>query len=124
MATADQVDELSPLDPFAYQPSVGIFFLLSPQGAGATTGIGVGHLEDLLTLLVQLREGKWTAQSKDGREGERSFQLPGSCSESASGHILLVTAFNSLYCLDIMIIFHFFILILGMEKERRNTKIN
>ena len=124
VATADQVDALSPLDPFVYQPSVGIFFLLSLQGAGATAGIGAGHLEELLTPLVQLREGKWTAQSKDGRAGGRSLQLPGSCSESASGHILLVTAFSSLYCLDIKIIFHFFILILGTEKERRNTKIN
>lgn len=71
VTTIDQADELSPLAPFVYQASVGVSFLLSLRGAGAATGIGLGHLEDLLTALVQLREGKWTAQSKDrgGKEG-------------------------------------------------------
>ena len=75
------------------------------------------------TCPAQGRQVDCTVQGQ-GREGGRSLQLPGSCSESASGHILLVTAFNSLYCLDIKIMFHFFILILGKERERRNTKIN
>lgn len=71
VTTTDQADELSPLAPFVYKASVGVSFLLSLRGAGAATGIGLGHLEDLLTVLVQLREGQWTAQSKDrgGKEG-------------------------------------------------------
>ena len=115
------MDELSPLDPFVYQASVGIFFLLSLQGAGATTGIGVQHLENLLTLLVQLREGKWTAQSKDrgGKEGGAFNCLGPAQSQPVVTSFVKVTAFNSLYCQDHVSFLYFNI---GKGKGKKEDK--
>lgn len=74
VTTTDQVDELSPLDPFVYQASVGVSLLLSLWGAGATTGIGVGIWKICLLYLPSSGEasGLHSPRTGEGRREEPS----------------------------------------------------